>query len=486
MSDFSRDGKIIELGGFGSGWGPDYSLVHGRTWDKIASTCHVPSAITEVAAKLKPRPEGLYVHLNALGSYEYWGPNSNADAFPEWSLLGKAPPADVGRIITDWNADSKRFQASHSPGTYGMETFKTHAHVYIQHANKDPLQSKGDVVAAAYNDFMHRGELIVFVYKDRDPEGYRQLAAGDPVAWSMGARLPYDVCSRCLNFARNRTEYCDHMKLAPRTVLDDGNANFTYNFFPVFFDISRVKVGADRSAFTLRKVASAVPAQAPMTRSFADPTVKTAWYAKRATVVKNTPQEVGDPLGHSAIDPKSMRLLQSLAMSDIAYGQSSEIDPQLQSALRKPCGLHDVLGAYALAGIVVRPDELRTMREISGQPLPKKLEFNSRVSRLLPVTGRRAAARSMRAVHLRKRKSSIRKTAGVHDQPEAAFVPDEGYRCYLRLLYKEAQSIIKTAAEPEVRLALDPYAVGRLIFSATAGDSDTDWLPFVAAAVTGC
>jgi hypothetical protein len=50
-------------------------------------------------AKLKPRPEGRYILLNALGAHEYWGVNRNGDAFPEWSLKGDPPPKEVLDII---------------------------------------------------------------------------------------------------------------------------------------------------------------------------------------------------------------------------------------------------------------------------------------------------------------------------------------------------------------------------------------------------
>lgn len=184
--------KYIDAGGHP--WGPSSTLIHSSTMDKVASACHTPESLLKVIEGLRERPEGVYVLLTALGAYEYWGVNRNGDAFPEWSLKSLAPPKDVQVYL-----DTKVKQAlpnfvTPSPMRYGTRTFETDAHVYVLHENKDPMKAIGDVIAAAYNERMHRAELIVFIYEARDPEAVKALREGRDVAFSMGARLPFDVC----------------------------------------------------------------------------------------------------------------------------------------------------------------------------------------------------------------------------------------------------------------------------------------------------
>jgi hypothetical protein len=71
------------------------------------------------------------VHMIAMTAGEYYGGNRNADF---WS--------------------SKDLQKKH-------DTFVKHAKHYRDHANKNPAKSYGVVKASAYNDRMHRVELIV-------------------------------------------------------------------------------------------------------------------------------------------------------------------------------------------------------------------------------------------------------------------------------------------------------------------------------------
>lgn len=466
--------KRIAVGGFGGAWGPDYALLHSRVWDKTAATCHTPQELLDAAEALKPRPEGVYVLLNALGASETWGANANGDAFNEWSLLGQSPPAEIVRAIDAWNADPKRFRASSCPpGPYGIKTFVTHAKVYIQHANKDPQASKGDVVAAAYNDYMRRGELIVFVYRDRDPDGVRAIERGDPVPWSMGARLPFDMCAVCLNLARNRTEYCPHLRDALGVVGADGSANVALNPFPSYFDISRVIKPADRSAWTLRKVAEVAPAGRKIFR-LGEP-----WYAKRATLLKETPSENGLALKKSPLDERTLELLRVAARRDMALRDQcgDTPDPQLVEALKAKDGLRSVLGAQALSGVVASPRELAAMLRISGQGLPDRLELGSAASKLLSVVSRDVAKRSLLASHLRGRRRGLRKTAA-----STPWAPSGDYCRYLGLLRSQLGDVVKIATSPRTRAALDPeYAGTALLTGSMTHGSVNEWLPVIAA-----
>jgi len=425
-------------------------------------------------------------HSYVAGGVTVHNCNRNRDAFPEWSLRGHSAPTEVRQIIEEWNKDPSRFRAEIPCSEYGLKTFVTGAKVYIQHANKDPLKSVGDVVAAEYNDYMRRGELIIFVYEARDPDGVRAMRNGDPVAFSMGAKLPMDACGVCLNLARHRGEYCSHMKDTPGRIDDHGRMHGTYNWFPRFFDISKVFVPADRSAWLLRKVASATSYAPPTVSAPGAALLKAAWYAKRGTWTKETPVETGGNLGSSPLDAKTVRLLRSLIEKDQTTAETV-CDPQLEAVLREKDGLKHLLSALALAGIQVRPDELRELKNKSvEQEVPQHLAFGPQTSKLLTVIRVRMPTRSLLAPAFQSRIEQTKTAADVRGTAPAAFEPDEDYRRYQRLLRREMREIMKTASHSDVRVKLDPDWAGRAYFSTEQPRHDElAWLPFVVAVTTG-
>lgn len=68
-------------------------------------------------------------------------------------------------------------------------------------------------------------------------------------------RIKRDVCARCGNEAPTRADYCDHVKFAMNQVDENGFKDYVHNPSPDFFDISRVFRPADRTGYTLKKVA---------------------------------------------------------------------------------------------------------------------------------------------------------------------------------------------------------------------------------------
>lgn len=68
-------------------------------------------------------------------------------------------------------------------------------------------------------------------------------------------RIKRDVCARCGNEAPTRADYCDHVKFAMNQVDANGFKDYVHNPSPDFFDISRVFRPADRTGYTLKKVA---------------------------------------------------------------------------------------------------------------------------------------------------------------------------------------------------------------------------------------
>lgn len=189
-----------------------------------------------------PEPGKTHMLVLALGASETYGPNRNGDAFSEYPVKSR-----------------KRTDASHwvSPGEELTKHYKTfeNGHAFKHHVNKDPAKASGVVKKAFFNPKMHRVELLICIDNDKDPEWVSRVNDGDFPAVSMGCRIKHDVCSICGNKAPTRSDYCDHVKYAMNQVNPDGTKNFVYNPSPDFFDISRVFRPADRTGYTLKKVA---------------------------------------------------------------------------------------------------------------------------------------------------------------------------------------------------------------------------------------
>ncbi|HUX02942.1 MAG TPA: hypothetical protein VMY35_18440, partial [Phycisphaerae bacterium] len=112
------------------------------------------------------------------------------------------------------------------------------------------------VVAEAYNPDMRRGELLIKVQNDKWAPELEKMARGEDPPFSMSCKVPYDICSACLNKAPSRAQYCDHLKDEMTHVKEAGHQIFAINDRPCFFDYSGVFRNADRIAFGLQKVAS--------------------------------------------------------------------------------------------------------------------------------------------------------------------------------------------------------------------------------------
>lgn len=95
-------------------------------------------------------------------------------------------------------------------------------------------------------------EMEVFNFEVEEDNSY--VAGGFAV---HNCRIKYDVCARCGNQAPTRAQYCDHVRNSMNQVNPDGTKNYVHNPSPNFFDISRVFRPADRTGYTLKKVAHA-------------------------------------------------------------------------------------------------------------------------------------------------------------------------------------------------------------------------------------
>lgn len=198
----------------------------------------------DFVSNLKPVEGKLFVLVNALGAYEYWGPNHNADAFRE-EVLANSDPAN------------------------GYRTFLK-ATVFRHHKNKDPEgEGFGRIVVAVYNPRMHRVELLLEIDRAKakllgHDDLIEKLDAGENPAVSMGMRTSYDVCSWCghKSYKGDGSDKCRHLKPlrlggdgSKLAVREDGVVCCMFNVRFVGFDLSFVDIGADSTSFSIAKVA---------------------------------------------------------------------------------------------------------------------------------------------------------------------------------------------------------------------------------------
>lgn len=285
-------------------------------------------------------PGKTQILLTALGAGEWWGCNVNGDYFPEGAL---AHPGD----------------------DFGHKTFETTAKIYKHHINKDPKASYGDVRLAVYNDRYHRVELIVILDNAKAPDIVERINNGDYPEWSMGCRVPYDVCSICANKARTSKEYCEHLKyymgrIHPAT----GKQAYAINTRPKFFDISQVLIGADKIAKTLLKVAATADKPAISSAVLAE---KMAVADKAATITKEIP--AGDP-------PASQESIDTLVNS-IPEVKASErpLPTEVLDRLGR-FNLSDTMSTLSMLGILPKPQEFQRIILISigKKPMADQLD----------------------------------------------------------------------------------------------------------------
>lgn len=223
----------------------------------------------DFVADLKPVEGKLFVLLYALGAYEYWGPNDNADAFKE-EVLANSDPSN------------------------GYRTFLK-ATVFRHHKNKDPEgEGFGRVVVAVYNPRMHRAELLVEIDRAKAAalghnDLIERLDAGENPAVSMGMRTSYDVCSWCDNksYKADGSDKCRHLKSIKQggdglrmAVNEAGVVCCMFNVRFSAFDISFVDIGAEPQSFAIAKVAR---------KESALPAADVSWQTKLAEIIKHIP-----------------------------------------------------------------------------------------------------------------------------------------------------------------------------------------------------
>ena len=211
------------------------------------------SAVETFVKTIRPDKDHSYVHLISVGAQEYYGPNKRGDSFNEDGKVYR-PPAPFAKEAAEVVLEGglKKF---HDP------TFTANGKVYREHQSiiADPKNKPlGDVVFAIYNEPMHRGELIIKLDNKSWAPDIKRLENGKPIYFSMGCLTATDVCSVCgkRTSPMDLENRCGHLKDDLLSFMENGTQVHAITDHPIFYDISRVAVPADKIAFSLSKVAS--------------------------------------------------------------------------------------------------------------------------------------------------------------------------------------------------------------------------------------
>lgn len=213
-----------------------------RGWAKQAS---VSPMLSEEFQNYRLAPDHTLVHLAPVAASEYYSSNVNGDGFKEETCK------------------------------HAHRTFLA-AHKFHEHDNQDSKKGTGRPVASAYNDKLHRIEILVDLDNKKNASILQDLEKGECPSWSMACKIDFDICNQCNNHAtsphgpgpqsddpqelsRPKAGYCKCAKTMLGALLDNGSRVYVDNPHPHFFDISDVATPAEVIASTMRfrKAASA-------------------------------------------------------------------------------------------------------------------------------------------------------------------------------------------------------------------------------------
>jgi len=312
---------------------------------------------------LRAKSNHIYILSNALGGSEVWGSNRNGDLFPA------KPHWGIANTTKGW----------------GYPTFVDHAHVFRQHKNRlaDGHPSYGRILFSAWNPKMWRVETVAEVRRGQPDieDVISALDANKPVAVSMGCRIPFDECTLCGHRARVVAEHCEHLKKRMNEVMPDGLLIAMVNYFPVFFDQSFVRRGADPSAWAHRKVAEGdregiPPILSSVEAKDGDPLQKTASLmdlgsTKRSAARKHSAmyKEVpGGTADHARVAPSERREVKHVIAPRLSLTEEGlDRSTMRKWATRYP--LDTIMTTLYVSGIDCRPQEFQYMALCaSGQP----------------------------------------------------------------------------------------------------------------------
>lgn len=341
----------------------------GRSVDTTRITKYASDALDYIKS-IAPEPGKTQLLLNAMGAEETYGPNRNGDGFPEFPVPARGKFA---------SADKRWYVPPGEELTQHYASFENNpAHAFKHHVNRDPAKASGVVKKAFWNPRMHRVELLVSVDNDKDPEWVKRASDGEFVPVSMGCRIKRDVCARCGNEAPTRADYCDHVKFAMNQVDGDGFKDYVHNPSPDFFDISRVFRPADRTGYTLKKVAETyeVRLSADLGAEVENLAVKGAATQKLSDIDKVIRAE---PIASSTLTPDEKSFV--VKFRDHAGEKLSRAsDVRIDQLLGHPLGV--VLRTAAQAGFVFNDNEFIRLAssKLAGRVLPISSEEIAKVA----------------------------------------------------------------------------------------------------------
>jgi len=253
--------------------------------------------------------------------------------------------------------------------------------VVVHNCNRDPARAYGDkVTLSAYDDYMHRVLLIVRVDDHKCSDILGDLEGGHYWSVSMGCKVPWDECSICKNRARNRREYCPHLRYQMNRILQDGRRVCAYNWLPKFFDISFVTIGAEKASHVLKKVASAQSIITLNSAALGEQyyaklanAEKAAEQRKRAEIEKDVPSV--PPANISGVTDEDKQKLSDLSCcaGPIKSVETPIPDNKLDEIASFP--LRDIFATLATLGIDLRPHEFQrvVLVQQGARPLADKL-----------------------------------------------------------------------------------------------------------------
>lgn len=347
-------------------WGPSHNRFDLSRVTKTASEA------VEYIKHVTPEPGKTHLLLLAMGGEETYGPNRNGDGFPERPIAAR---------------DGRGFYVA--PGeelTKHYQTFETNpAHAFQHHVNKDPRKASGHVKKAFWNDRMHRVELLVIIDNQKDPEWVQRVNDGDFPPVSMGCRIKYDVCSVCGNKAPTRAQYCDHVTRSPgmNRLMPDGRRAYVHNPSPNFFDISRVFRPADRTGYTLKKVAHVYELQlsAELGETADDLERKSAAIRKLSDIDKIIR---GEPIASSSnLAPKEQVVIKHFRDHVANHDAAPEL-PVDDLLSVPPASALSTLSGYGMQ--MNTPEFLRWYASVMrGQPTALPADAPAKVAALLPT-----------------------------------------------------------------------------------------------------
>lgn len=208
------------------------------------------SMFVDIIPTFERKPGYEYIHLISVADGCTYGPNSRSDFYNGEPCEIKIPHPEKGsRAVVILDGGISKYH----------KTFMESGGVYTEHRNKHslhPPKSQGYIVAQAYNKPMKRGELIIGVNDDAWRDDLEALANGKPMKFSIGFDAAADVCSCCGHVAHTEDQHCNHVKHHAGEWDEDGNAIYMISDRGVYHDISRVRVPAERIAWSIKKVAS--------------------------------------------------------------------------------------------------------------------------------------------------------------------------------------------------------------------------------------